>query len=91
MHRTAGYIETFSNPAVRLKEYFLLAGNVFRWYELYNQTPSGRSWVWFWFPDGKVWHEAVQKYGPKAVDFLTTDETVAQGTITQMEPSVSVA
>ena len=56
---------------LRLREYNLLAGNIFRWQRLYGEFPESSSWIWRWFPDGDKWHYAVQKYGSKAVEVMT--------------------
>jgi hypothetical protein len=57
---------------VRLREYFLLAGNVYKWYALYQQAPPMDSWVYQWFPDGPVWQKAIQDHGNRSVDVITT-------------------
>jgi hypothetical protein len=58
---------------VRLREYFLLPGNLFRWYKLYGQAPPTMpaSWVYRWFPDGERWKAAVQDHGKDSVSFVT--------------------
>ena len=43
---------------VALREYYYLAGNVFRWWRLYDRVPSPDSWAWRWFPDGGIWETA---------------------------------
>ncbi|CAB9517169.1 expressed unknown protein [Seminavis robusta] len=60
-------------PDVRLREYFLLAGNLFRWYGLYGQAPpvAPTSWVYEWFPDGAKWKAAVQEHDKDSVEFMT--------------------
>lgn len=56
---------------LRLKEYFLLAGNILKWYEFYNEVPGEFSWVWSWFPDGRKWRNAVRLHGRKAIEVMT--------------------
>jgi hypothetical protein len=51
----------------RLREWFLLAGYIMKWYRLYNQVPSDDSWVWSYFPEGDIWKEAVKQHGRHAV------------------------
>ena len=43
---------------VALREYYYLAGNVFRWHRLYDRVPDANSWAWQWFPDGGIWQTA---------------------------------
>ncbi|CAB9505195.1 expressed unknown protein [Seminavis robusta] len=59
------------NEQVRLLEYFLLPGNILRWYALYNTVPGEFSWVWAWFPDGRKWRNAIRKHGKNAVAEMT--------------------
>lgn len=40
---------------LRLREYFLLPGVLYRYAVLYQQLPKDSSWIWQWFPDGKEW------------------------------------
>jgi len=60
-----------SSERQRLPEYFLLAGNIFRWYEFYDDVPGEFSWVWAWFPDGRKWRNAVRLHGRNALTELT--------------------
>lgn len=39
------------NETLRLKEYFFLAGRIFKYFELYGEVPKPSSWVWTWFPE----------------------------------------
>jgi len=55
---------------IALREYYYLAGNVFRWQRLYNKVPGGNSWVWQWFPDGQLWEAAARTSGEDAVNEL---------------------
>lgn len=63
--------QTIAAPHLRRREYFLLAGNVLKWFELYNEAPPKSSWVWQWYPDGKDWLNAVEKFGRGALDSMT--------------------
>ena len=45
----------------RPHEYFLLPGQLYRYYKLYGQFPPDESWVWQWYPHGKQWREKVQR------------------------------
>ncbi|KAL7579072.1 hypothetical protein ACA910_019109 [Epithemia clementina (nom. ined.)] len=47
-------------PELRRYEYVLLAGSLFRWIGLYNQTPPyPSSWVWKFYPDADYWHDQI--------------------------------
>ena len=54
----------------RLREYYHLAGNMLKWIILYNKIPDDSSWVWKYYPDGKIWRDAYQKYGKETLDKL---------------------
>jgi hypothetical protein len=58
------------NPDLRLREYGLLASQLYRWINLYNSTPSESSWIWSHFPDGLYWKDALRKYGHKVVEVV---------------------
>jgi len=62
-----------NNPSARFREYFLLPGNLFRWYHLYNQAPPESSWIWSWFPDGLTWKQQTKEHGKNGVDILTAE------------------
>eukprot|EP00581_Thalassiosira_minuscula_P016461 CAMPEP_0183718684 /NCGR_PEP_ID=MMETSP0737-20130205/11876_1 /TAXON_ID=385413 /ORGANISM="Thalassiosira miniscula, Strain CCMP1093" /LENGTH=824 /DNA_ID=CAMNT_0025948291 /DNA_START=113 /DNA_END=2587 /DNA_ORIENTATION=+ len=53
---------------VALREYYYLAGNIFRWFRLYDKIPDRGSWVWDWFPDGQLWETAARASGANAVN-----------------------
>ena len=61
------------NPLRRFREYFLLAGNVFKWFALYKEVPPYDSWVWKWYPSGKAWRSAVKSNGQDAFKDLTEE------------------
>jgi hypothetical protein len=71
--RRPNFAKTMKFPSFRLREWYLLAGSVFKWYELYNEAPPPSSWVWKWYPDGDVWLMAVQTYGHEALKFMTQE------------------
>ncbi|KAL7538372.1 hypothetical protein ACHAXR_008508 [Thalassiosira sp. AJA248-18] len=70
-------IEVESEPQFRLKrekalrEYYYLAGNIFRWHRLYDTVPDEASWVWQWFPDGHSWQAAARTSGANAVNAIS--------------------
>ena len=52
---------------IAFREYYYLAGNLFRWFKLYNKSPPWSSWAWRWFPQGNAWLQGTKKYGPDVV------------------------
>jgi hypothetical protein len=72
MYKTPEMFETFRDVKLRVREYYLMAGNLYRWWELYGTVPPSTSWVWSWFPDGDAWHDKVMEYGGGAVDIVTS-------------------
>jgi hypothetical protein len=69
---------------LRMRDYFLLPGNLVKWFALYNEAPSDSSWVWNWFPDGKAWKRAVQTHGIQAFEKMTDrwDKNIIQTDVT---------
>jgi hypothetical protein len=63
--------QVLKDQSLRQREYSLLAGRLFQWYQLYGEAPSNSSWVWNWFPDGRIWKDGVAQYGSQVVDELT--------------------
>ena len=59
-----------TNPSRRMREYFLLAGTLFKSIRLYNATPAQDSWIYKWFPDGPIWQKGVNQYGASVVNVL---------------------
>jgi hypothetical protein len=45
-----------------------LLGNLFKWYNLYNEAPGDDSWAWRSFPDGAQWKAAVAQFGNRTVE-----------------------
>ena len=64
-------IPRFVLKQVRLREYYYLAGNLLKWFALYNQAPLDDSWAWTWFPDGRFWKQAIEQHGSQAVRIVT--------------------
>jgi hypothetical protein len=65
-------VDVANNESKRKREYFLLAGQLMKWYQLYGEAPPMDSWVWSWYPDGPFWKEQVQAHGSKAVEIVAT-------------------
>lgn len=59
------------NSDLRLRSYSLLAGLLYRWFNLYNATPPENSWIWSSLPDGGFWKEAVETKGRNVIDEVT--------------------
>lgn len=51
--------ETLQNPTLRLRDYFLLRGIIYRWMVFYNDVANQESWVWKWYPDGFQWQTEI--------------------------------
>jgi len=60
-----------ANRDERLRDYFLLAGIMYRYLLIYDALPPMDSWVWKYFPDGAQWKNYVQLYGKKVVEVVT--------------------
>lgn len=67
--------KVLANKELRMKEYYLLAGKIVRWYTLYGSVPSHSSWVWQWFPDGEEWRKGTELYGKNVVETLNGNTT----------------
>lgn len=63
-------MEIMKHESQRKREYFLLPGQLLRWYELYREFPPDSSWVWSWYPDGQFWKHQVALHGHKAVEVV---------------------
>jgi hypothetical protein len=59
-----------NKPTYRMREFWLLAGNLFKWIRLYNQVPPRSSWVWRFFPDGEDWWNGYKMFGNSVVESL---------------------
>ena len=66
-----------SDEAAAFKEYYLLAGNLLKWFTLYGSdgVPSIDSWIWKYFPAGNRWKDLVTQYGANAVFEMTRQST----------------
>jgi len=53
------------------REYYYLAGNLIRWFKLYNKAPPWNSWVWQWYPKGDEWMIGAKKHGLDVVTKLS--------------------
>ena len=62
------------NPDLRLLDYGLLAGLLYRWMFLYNATPPASSWVWDAMPDGLYWKDALATHAHEVVDVITSPD-----------------
>ena len=63
-----------NTPALRLRDWFLLPGQLFKFATLYDgAVPDADSWMWTWFPDAKVWQEKIRTLGPKFWRYDTDD------------------
>ncbi|KAL3783743.1 hypothetical protein HJC23_004862 [Cyclotella cryptica] len=72
--------ELSEKDSVLFREYFYLAGNLYRWKHLYGMMPSSDSWAWTWFPKGKNWKEGVSKYGSNVViEFTSSKNRLNEG------------
>jgi hypothetical protein len=58
------------DDSFRMREYYLLAGHMHNWIQLYNTTPGNSSWIWEYFPDGKVWRNGAHKYGSNVIEAM---------------------
>ena len=61
---------------VVLREYYFLAGHLFRWYRLYNAAPDENSWVWQWFRHGQIWKIGNKLFGSEVVNRITEEFAV---------------
>jgi hypothetical protein len=65
----------------RMREYWLLAGNVFKWTRLYNQVPPESSWVWGFYPDGGEWLNGYKMFGNDVVEVLLDPFAMEDGNL----------
>ena len=61
----------------RLREYYLLPGNIMKWRGLYGSLPTPDSYVWDVFPDGTFWKLATEKYGLGAPESVVQASSMA--------------
>ncbi|KAL7578827.1 hypothetical protein ACA910_016047 [Epithemia clementina (nom. ined.)] len=50
------------NETLRRRDYFLLPGQILKWYLLYGSVPPMTSWVYQWFPDGLYWQQKIMPH-----------------------------
>jgi hypothetical protein len=62
-----------ASTSLRRREHQFLSGHLLKWYALYEQAPPPDSWVWSWFPDGRLWQEGVTVHGARVVEALTAE------------------
>lgn len=61
-------------PALRLRDWFLLPGQLFKFATLYDgAVPPDHSWMWQWFPDAAVWRDKIRLHGPRFWEYDTDD------------------
>ncbi|KAL3924699.1 MAG: hypothetical protein SGILL_000886 [Bacillariaceae sp.] len=70
-----------NRPTYRMREYYLLAGHMFKWTHLYGQVPTKSSWVWKHFPDGEEWREGYHKFGENVVEALLDGFALQDGNL----------
>jgi hypothetical protein len=71
---------TLRNKATwRMREYYLLAGNMLKWIHLYNDIPFNSSWVWDYFPDGDIWKDGYYVFGKHVVESLLDPYAIHDG------------
>jgi len=63
--------EAMEKDDIVFREYYYLAGNLFRWFKLYNKAPPWNSWVWQWYPKGNEWMLGAKKHGSNVVTELS--------------------
>jgi hypothetical protein len=56
---------------VLFREYYYLAGSLFRWFKIYDQAPPTNSWVWRWYPKGSEWLQGVEQHRSDVVTKLS--------------------
>ncbi|KAL7483108.1 hypothetical protein ACHAW6_008756 [Cyclotella cf. meneghiniana] len=73
--------ESLEHDSVKaFHEYYLLSGNLIKWFTLYGSRgiPHEDSWVWSYFSKfgGDKWKELVMTYGDSAVDQMAMEYSV---------------
>jgi hypothetical protein len=59
-----------SHKNLRMREYFLFPGQLFKWMYLYNEIPQLGSWALQWYPDRVEWRQRVKLWGIKVLDSI---------------------
>lgn len=65
-------------------------GNLFKWYQLYNQGPPDNSWLWRSFPDGQKWKDVNAALGNRTVDDTLRTERMRQLAASRLTGGVGV-
>jgi hypothetical protein len=55
--------QVLTTPSLRYRDYFLLPGQLLKWYTLYQVAPPADSWIWMWFPDADLWRRKINDLG----------------------------
>ena len=72
-----------------VREYYLLAGNLFKWINLYNgEIPPKKSWVWDFFPNGDIWWNGWLRYGDDVVLGVIDPYAIQDGNLSQWPSEV---
>jgi hypothetical protein len=66
-----------------------LLGNLFKWYNLYNEAPGDDSWAWRSFPDGAQWKAAVAQFGNRTVEITLDQEQKKSMSLTAKNKTVA--
>jgi hypothetical protein len=61
-------------PTQKSHQHNKLLGNLFKWYNLYNEAPGDDSWAWRSFPDGVQWKDAVAQFGNRTIEVTLEKE-----------------
>ncbi|GKY97073.1 hypothetical protein MPSEU_000665800 [Mayamaea pseudoterrestris] len=67
-YRPSLFQRIMSDPAARIREYYVFGGMLMKWYALYGRAPDPSSWVWTHHPDGAFWLSKVTRFGEKAIE-----------------------
>lgn len=70
-----------NKPTYLMREYWLLAGNMFKWIRLYGDVPPKTSWVWSFFPDGNIWLNGYKEFGKDVVESLLDPFAMKDGNL----------
>ena len=54
-------------PEIRFRDYNMLGGMIMRWRLMYEEMPVDDSWMWEYYPDGKVWQQGLKLHGTEKV------------------------
>ncbi len=72
--------DEFDDESIRMRDYKHLPGMIMRWRLMYGDKPLPSSWMWSFYPDGKVWKNGLEEYGgEKVFEILTKQFWPAEG------------